>query len=54
MRAANRQDYLRAGEYLETRKTGGETGEIARQLEAILEHSLSTNIESLSRNPEGI
>ena len=53
MRAANRQDYLRAGEYLETRKTGEKREEIARQLEAILEHSRSTNIESLSRNPEG-
>ncbi|MCG6537628.1 MAG: hypothetical protein L7F78_23670, partial [Syntrophales bacterium LBB04] len=53
MRAANRQDYLRAGEYLETRKTGEKREEIARQLEAVLEHSRSTNIESLSRNSEG-
>ncbi|HEY7306766.1 MAG TPA: mechanosensitive ion channel domain-containing protein [Bryobacteraceae bacterium] len=51
LKAAERGHYSQAAQYLET--TSSRAEELARQLQVILNHGLSRNVDSLSRAPEG-
>src|SRR6185437_11109479 len=51
LKAAERGHYSQAAEYLET--TSSRAQELARQLQVILNHGLSQNVDTLSRSPEG-
>ena len=53
VRAAERQDFARAAEYLDTRMRGARAEELARQLYAVLDRGLTTDIDRLSRSPDG-
>ena len=51
LRAAERGDYSQAAEYLEN--TSARAQELARQLQVILNHGLSQDLDSISKAPEG-
>ena len=51
--AAQRRDYARAVEYLDTRKTGTAAERLAEQLQGILDRGLKADLDRLSRAPEG-
>jgi MscS family membrane protein len=53
LRAAERGDYSRASQYLDVRATPPQAEELARQLQVVLNHGLSGNLDELSRAPEG-
>jgi MscS family membrane protein len=53
LRAVQRDDYALAVEYLDTRKTGAEAEELARQLKSVLDRGLKTDLDRLSKAPEG-
>jgi MscS family membrane protein len=52
LRAAERGDYPRAAQYLDVRP-GPKAAELAQQLQFVLNHGLSSSLDSLSRAPEG-
>jgi MscS family membrane protein len=49
LRAAERGDYSQAAQYLDTRATPPQAEELARQLQVVLNHGLSSNVDNLSR-----
>jgi len=51
LKAAERGHYEQAAQYLET--TSSRAQELAKQLQVILNHGLSQNVDSMSREPEG-
>jgi MscS family membrane protein len=51
--AAQKQDYARAAQYLDTRKPEAEAEELARQLQTVLNAGLTGNLDALSRESEG-
>lgn len=51
LKAAERGHYSQAAEYLES--TSSRAPELARQLQVLLNHGLSRNVDTLSRAPEG-
>jgi MscS family membrane protein len=53
LKAAERGDYAEAAQYLDVRATPSQAQELARQLQAVLNHGLSGNLDELSRAPEG-
>ena len=53
IRAAQRNDYDRAVQYLDTRKHGNAAEKLARQLETVLNRGLMADLDKLSRKPEG-
>jgi MscS family membrane protein len=53
LRAAERGDYTRAGQYLDVQGTPAQAQELARQLQVVLNHGLSGNFDDVSRAPEG-
>jgi MscS family membrane protein len=52
LKAVGRQDYQQAAQYLDWR-TSPKAQELAEQLEAVLNHGLTNDIQKLSRAPEG-
>lgn len=52
LRAAEAQDYVRAGEYLDGKRSPEEAAELARELKALLDQG-NINIGSIPRTPEG-
>jgi len=53
IRAADREDYDQAADYLETSQRGENARELARQLQVILDRKTSIDLSKLSRRPEG-
>jgi MscS family membrane protein len=53
LKAAEQGNYSRAVQYLDARSTVPQEEELARQLQVVLNHGLSANIDELSRAPEG-
>jgi len=53
LKAAEREDYEKASQYLDVRGSPAQTHELARQLKTLLNHGLSQNPEDLSRASEG-
>ena len=53
VRAAKVKDYGRAAQYLDTRKKGAAAEKLAEQLQIVLDRGLTTNLDRLSRKPEG-
>jgi len=53
LRAAQKEDYARAAQYLDVKKSPAEAEQIARQLQAVLDIGLTENLDSLSREAEG-
>ena len=53
LKAAERGDYTQAAQYLDTRIPPPQAEELARQLQVVLNHGLSGNLDGLSRAPEG-
>ena len=53
VRAAKVKDYARAAQYLDTRKKGAAAEKLAEQLQIVLDRGLTTNLDRLSRKPEG-
>ncbi|MBV8674373.1 MAG: mechanosensitive ion channel, partial [Acidobacteriaceae bacterium] len=53
LRAAQKQDYARAAQYLDTRKPEEQAEELARQLQIVLNTGLTENLDGLSREPTG-
>jgi MscS family membrane protein len=53
IRACERGDYARAGEYLDTRDQGERRQQLARMLSKLMNAGLKVNLDSLSRNPNG-
>jgi len=53
LKAAERGDYSQAVQYLDARVTVPQEEELARQLQVVLNHGLSGNIDEISRAPEG-
>jgi len=51
--AAQKQDYARAAQYLDTRKTGDQAEELARQLQTVLDVGLKGTLDGLSRESSG-
>ena len=51
--AAEKEDYQRASEYLESRLSGKNKEELARSLKMVLDRGLKISMETLSRKPEG-
>ncbi len=51
--AAERGDYTQAAKYLDTKKTGKQSEQLALQLKALIDLGISTDLNSLSRVPEG-
>ena len=51
--AAQKGDYARAAQYLDVKKSPEQAEELARQLKALLDQSLTGNLDGLSREPEG-
>ena len=51
--AAAREDFARATEYLETRGRRASAEELARQLYVVLNRGLTTDLDRLSRSPDG-
>ncbi len=53
IRAADREDYDQAANYLETTQRGENARELARQLQVVLDRETSIDLSKLSRQPEG-
>jgi len=53
LRAAEKQDYARAAQYLDVKKPPEQAEQLAKQLQTLLNIGLSTNLDSLSRESEG-
>ena len=53
IKAAEREDYQRASQYLEGRLSERKKEDLARLLKVVLDRGLNVNTESLSRKPEG-
>lgn len=53
IQAVKGKDYVRAAEYLDTKKRGDEAEKLARQLQVVLDRGLKADIDRLSRKPEG-
>jgi MscS family membrane protein len=53
LKAAGRDDYARAAQYLDTGATPVEAQELARQLKVVLDLGLSVDVDKLPRTPEG-
>ena len=51
--AAEKHDYERAAEYLDSKQPSGQKQELARQLKLIMDRGLAVNLDTLSREPEG-
>jgi MscS family membrane protein len=50
---AERNDYVKAAQYLHTRKKGEAAQILAQQLQAVLDWGLKVDLDKLSRKPEG-
>jgi MscS family membrane protein len=53
LKAAAKKDYAQAAQYLDTRDPPAQAQEVAQELELVLNHDLSGNLDALSRSPEG-
>jgi len=53
LKAADREDYSQAAQYLDARATSSQAQELARELDVVINHGLSGNLDDLSRAPEG-
>jgi MscS family membrane protein len=53
LRAAEEQDYNRAGKYLDSKLPEQKVEQLALELKALLDLGTSTNLEAISRQPEG-
>ena len=53
VRSAERQDYVKAAQYLHTRKKGEAAQKLAQQLQAVLDWGLKVDLAKLNRKPEG-
>jgi MscS family membrane protein len=53
LRAAEEQDYNRAGKYLDSKLPEQQVEQLALELKALLDLGTSTNLEAISRQPEG-
>src|SRR5579885_3561148 len=53
LRSADRKDFARAAEYLDTRMSAAQRQELAPKLKAVLDAGLSDKLELLSHKPEG-
>ena len=53
LRAADRRDFARAAEYLDTKLTGDARTELARQLSDLINTEARITVDALSRDPEG-
>lgn len=53
IRAAQRQDYELAAEYLDTQDPPARAQEHARQLQVVLDLGMTADLDNLSRKPEG-
>ncbi len=53
LRSAQAGDFIIASQYLDTDLSGAQGQELARQLKAVLDHGLITNLDAISSNPEG-
>ena len=53
LRACDRGDYARAGEYLDTRDLGERRQQLARMLSQLMDVGLRVNLDSLSKDPSG-
>jgi MscS family membrane protein len=53
LHAAEAQDYARAAKYLDTKAPESKAEELALELKVLLDLGTSTNLETLSRQPEG-
>lgn len=51
--AAQKQDYARAAQYLDTKKSGEQAEELARQLQIVLDKGLTGTLDDLSRESTG-
>lgn len=51
--AAKHQDFDRASQYLQMKPTARNTSEVARQLYIVLDRSLTVDLDSLSKDPDG-
>jgi MscS family membrane protein len=52
-RANRAEDYVRAAQYLDTRKKGVAAEKLAQQLQIVLDRGLKVDIDQISRKPEG-
>jgi MscS family membrane protein len=53
LRAAEAKDYHKAADYLDGKRSSEQAEELAQQLKYLLDQGLSTNIDALSRSPNG-
>jgi MscS family membrane protein len=53
LRAAESQDYARAAKYLDSKLAEQQSEQLASQLKALLDLGASTDLETISRQPEG-
>jgi MscS family membrane protein len=53
LNAAEKHDYERAAEYLDSKQPSAQKQELARQLKLIMDRGLAVNLDTLSREPEG-
>lgn len=53
IRAAEREEYQRASNYLESKQSAKKKEELARLLKVVLDRGLKVSMDSLSRKPEG-
>ena len=53
VRSAERNDYVKAAQYLHTRKKGEAAQKLAQQLRTVLDQGLKVDLDKLSRKPEG-
>jgi MscS family membrane protein len=53
VRSAERSDYIKAAQYLHTRKKGEAAQKLAQQLQSVLDRGLKADLDKLSRKPEG-
>jgi MscS family membrane protein len=51
--SAEENDYVKAAQYLHTRKKGEEAEKLAQQLQAVLDWGLKVDLAKLNRKPEG-
>ena len=53
LNAAEKHDYERAAEYLDSKQPSEQKQELARHLKLIMDRGLAVNLDTLSREPEG-
>jgi MscS family membrane protein len=53
LNAAEKHDYERAAEYLDSKQPSEQKQELARHLKLIMDRGLAANLDTLSREPEG-